>query len=346
MTIEHLSDAEILAVKEQAGSIRQAAKQLGCVRSTLSRRLLKIGAEGNAKPAYIPPTLEESELPVEDIIARNKRSFERRRKAEASRQWMEFKVRARGPFMLVFMGDPHGDDNGCNWTMLERDIAIIRDTEATFGVNLGDYLNNWALRLQRLYAEQQTTRSEAWKLAEWLFGQKKPNGQSMWWLLLKGNHDLWSSSFGNGDPLDWMARGEAVLQDWQAQIVAVSGKCRIPIWAAHDFKGSSIWNPLHGPLRKGMLNAGASVYACGDKHNWACLEVESQEDPGRIFWAVRARGYKFIDSHASRLGFGSQDHGASIAMIVDPDAEGPNRVRCIPCLEEARDYLAFKRRNA
>lgn len=667
MTIEHLSDAEILAIKEQAGSIRQAAKQLGCVRSTLSRRLLKIGAEGKARPAYIPPTLEESELPAEDIIARNKRSFERRKRAEASRLWMEFKVKDKGPFALVFVGDPHMDDNGCNWSLLERDVAILRDTEAMYGIGLGDYTNNWSGRLQRIYADQQTTRSEAHKLAEWFFGQKKPNGQSAWWLLLKGNHDCldpetevftrrgwlryddllqtdevfgidtetdlgrwqpiteiikrqsngflnhlkitgvdvactdrhrvlhrhrpgggkpfseyryaspsdlsgrigipvsavldapgasidddeialagwfltdgwfeskrgyvrfgqskdhrpicdlldavgmayttdtrqrdprpikgvevksalpfttirvaakdrerfctivpakdklpdwawqmdgrqfrvllnslmagdgtwygdvrkggmlygterlldevqalchmhgfsaiktrdgrgdfrlnicqrrtremdvgdkvkrreydgpvwcltvplsnfmvrrngavyftgnsWSSSHGNGDVLDWMQRGSAALEDWQAQFVAVADKVRVPVWAAHDFKGSSIWNPLHGPMRKGALNSDADIYVCGDKHNWGLTELESQEQPGRIVWSIRARGYKFIDSHASRLGFGSQDHGASIAMIVDPDAEGPNRVRCIPCLEEARDYLAFKRRN-
>lgn len=345
MGIAELSDNHILEVMDRTGSQSRAATELGCARATLQMRLARIEGKEKAEEAYKAPELVESDLPVEDIIARNKKAFERRQTAAASRQWMEFNVKVKGPFALVFVGDPHMDDNGCNWPLLERDVEIVRDTDAMFGIGLGDYTNNWSGRLQRIYANQETTRSEAWALAEWFFGQKKPNGQSAWWLLLKGNHDLWSSSFGNGDPLDWMQRGSAALEDWQAQFVAVAGKARVPVWAAHDFKGSSIWNPLHGPMRKGALNADADVYVCGDKHNWGLMELESQEQPGRIVWSVRARGYKFIDSHASRLGFGAQDHGASIAMVIDPDVEGPQRIRCVPCLEEARDYLAFKRRN-
>lgn len=347
MSLADLTDKEVLAAYESEGSFNRAAKLIGCARSTFTERYMRIKAAQADEPKkdYTAPELLESDLSADEIIARNKKSFERRMEAARSRDWMEFHVKIKGPFALVFVGDPHADDNGCNWPLLERDVAIIRETDAMYGIGLGDYTNNWSGRLQRIYANQETTRNEAWKLAEWFFGQKKPNGQSIWWLLLKGNHDLWSSSFGNGDPLDWMKRGSAALEDWQAKFQAVSGDVHVPIWAAHDFKGSSIWNPLHGPMRKGFLHGGADIYVCGDKHNWGIMELESQENPGRITWAIRARGYKYLDSHASRLGFGSQDNGASIAVIVDPDVEGPRRLRCIPDLEEAADFLKFKRRG-
>src|SRR5690606_6392986 len=204
------------------GSInkRQAAAELGITRSALRARLhsMEKRRADLAEPRggeWTAPDLPESDLSAEDLIIEAKKRFEKRFAAHQARDWMRFKVNIDGPFALAMVGDPHLADDGCHITALERDLIIIRDTPAMYGVGIGDYTNAWSGRLAHLYKFQSTTQSQAWKLAEWFFGQRKPNGQSMWWLLLKGNHDLWSAKNGTGDPLDWMARGSAVLQDWQ-----------------------------------------------------------------------------------------------------------------------------------
>lgn len=291
------------------------------------------------------PDIPSKDIPVEQIIENRKVRYEARKEHFKVAQWMTFKMKVKGPFALAFMGDPHMDDNGCNWPLLERDIGLIRDTEAMYGVCLGDYTNNWVRGLaEKIYPGQETTREQGWELAKWFFDQKKANGQSIWWLLIKGNHDLWSQWYNGGDPLDWMQKGEAVLRDWQAQIqVECPNGLKVPLHIAHDFKGSSIYNPVHGPMRKGIFNGQAAAYICGDKHNWACFEVEDADRTGRTYWAIRARGYKEFDPYAQRLGFGEQQYGATIVGIIDPSEKGVRQLRFIPDVEEAVDFLKYKR---
>lgn len=292
-------------------------------------------------PEYDRPELVSDDQPVDDIIAQRKARFAARQAAARSRRWMEFKVRADGPFGLVVVGDPHLDDNGCNWPSLDRHMALLETTPALFGIGGGDYTNNWAGRLQRIYADAEVTRKDAWRLAEWFFGRQKPTGQSVWWLLLKGNHDAWS---GASDPLDWMTRGAAALEDWRAQIRATAANgVSTPIDISHNHKGHSQWNPLHGPMKEAQLGGQARVLISNHLHNWGCLETEHPNIPGHVYWACRARGYKHLDSYAVTNGFGDQQYGASVVIVVDPDKEGPQQIRCIPDVEEGVEFLKFKR---
>ena len=71
---------------------------------------------------------------------------------------MEIKIKSNKPIGVAFVGDPHVDNNGCNWPLLRRDIAIMRDTPGMFAVNIGDVTDNWAGRLVRLYADQEMSK--------------------------------------------------------------------------------------------------------------------------------------------------------------------------------------------
>jgi hypothetical protein len=68
-----------------------------------------------------------------------------------------------------------------------------------------------------------------------------------------------------------------------------------------------------------------------------------EQQPGLRLSPDPARGYKFIDSYSDQLGYGSQKFGASITAIIDPSAEGVRRIRCFPDLEEAAEFLTWKR---
>lgn len=335
--------------------LAHTSEKAGLPRTTAQHRI-NVALEQGYNKEYIrrldlefeAPELPTDKMDVEDIIQHKISRFEVRRRAQLARDWMPFKMRIDGPFLLAYIGDPHMDDNGCNWPKLSHDVALIRDTEAAYGVTLGDYTNNWAGRLAiKKYPEQETTKTQAMQLAEWFFGQKKLNGQSMHWLLIKGNHDLWTEGQSMSDPLDWMEKGAAVLSDWEVKFrIVCTNKKEVPIWCSHNFKGSSMWNPVHGPMRKGKMNGMAAAYICGDKHNWACHEEEYEDRPGYVYWACRARGYKHMDEYAMRLGYGDQIYGATIAMVVDPEKEGPKMIRCFPDLDEAVEFLRFKRHSA
>ena len=61
----------------------------------------------------------------------------------------------------------------------------------------------------------------------------------------------------------------------------------------------------------------------------------------------KARGYKFVDSYAENLQFFPQESGAAITVIIDQDATAEAQImRCFPDLEEAADFLSWKRQRA
>lgn len=290
-------------------------------------------------PRFDPPPIPADDIPVEQLIDQLAERFERRAENAAAKRWMRFALHDAGPYVLAFVGDPHLDDNGCNWPLLKRDVELMRRPHV-HGIMLGDVTNNWSGKLQRLYAHQDVSRDRAWKLAEW-FWQAVP-----WLLLVKGNHDIWSQSHGQGDPLDWMARGSAALEDWQARIEVAAGEHTLRVWASHDFKGSSLYNPLHGPMRAQRFSAGeADILAAGHQHHWEIFSGEDADKTTRPHWLVRARGYKYLDPHADRHQYASQQHGATIAAVIDPSRDGPAAVQCYADLAEAVEILEFKRQR-
>jgi hypothetical protein len=289
-------------------------------------------------PRFDPPHIPDADIPVEELIQKLERNYQRRAEHVAAKTWARFTLKADGPYVLAVVGDPHLDDPGTDWGLLRRHHALLR-REHVHGVCLGDVVNNWAGRLQRLYAEQEVTRTQGWKLAQWFFATVP------WLVIVKGNHDLWSSSHGTGDPLDWMSRGAAMLEDWQAKFeVATPSGHATRIWAAHDFKGTSIYNPLHGPMRAAKFGAGeADVYVAGHQHHWELFNGEDANKSRRPFWLARARGYKFLDAYADQHQFGSQKHGATIGIVVDPTREGPAGLHCYADLEEAVEVMEWRR---
>lgn len=290
-------------------------------------------------PRFDPPAIPADDVPVEQLIEQLSERFERRAENAEAKRWMRFALKDAGPYLLAFVGDPHLDDNGCNWPLLRRDVALM-GTPHVHGVMLGDVTNNWSGKLQKLYAHQDVTRDRAWKLAEWYF-RAVP-----WLMLLKGNHDIWSQFHGQGDPLDWMARGSAALEDWSAKFEVAAGEHVVRIWASHDFKGTSIYNPLHGPMRAAKFSSGdADILAAGHQHHWEIYSGEDADKSIKPHWLIRARGYKFIDPHADRHQYASQQHGAVIAVVVDPSRSGPAAIQCYADLAEAVEILGFKRQR-
>lgn len=341
---------------KDTGSIQAAAVALGLPRSTIAeiylravrelgldevrtsrKALAALKGEGHEAaepeaPAFTAPSIPPAHEPVTDMIERRKAAFLRKRAAADAKRWMRFEIHDAEPFGLMFVGDPHADDDGCDLPTLERHLALMGNTPGLFGVGMGDWTNNWCGRLQRLYAEQGTTASDAYRFAEWML--KRPG----WLLLLRGNHDMWS---GAGDPLRWMVGG-APMVDWSAQFEVACGEAAWRVEAAHDFPGSSMWNKNHALLKRAKLVGQESdIYVAAHRHTFA-LHEEQDEYTGRVSWLGRVRGYKALDSYAHVSGFGQQqDRGQSIVAVCTP---ADRRMRCFSDAEEGADYLRFLRR--
>jgi hypothetical protein len=299
-------------------------------------------AAGLAQPvtpraAPLPP----SDIPVEQLIDLQCRRFTAADEHRRAKLWRRFTVPTAGPYALMLFGDPHVDDNGCNWPLLRRHCELARTTEHLYAVSVGDVTNNWTGRLAKLWAEQDTSAATARKFARWLM----VDSGVPWFLWVHGNHDAWDGPVSSG-LLEGMNCHEIAMEDWQAKVTLASPSGHeLRLWVAHNFKGHSQWNKLHGAQKAAQMEDWAHLYVAGHHHNWA-LHEEEHDHRRFTYWLARTRGYKFHDHYADVHGFGSQDNGASILAVIDPTAAKINAVKCFSDPFEGVEFLQWKRAKA
>lgn len=336
MTNYKLEEEAYLLVQEY-GSRSEAIKNSGIPKSTFNDRYQRYLTNKKLLDKsfqYETPDVVPDDIPVEDIVDQLHGRFKQRKKNKESKKWIKIKMKSDDPIGLLWFGDPHIDDNHCDWDNLRSHLSILRENSNIYGCSLGDHQNNWIGRLGRLYGEQDTSHKTAWKLVEWLIQEMNPM------ILIGGNHDMWS---GAGDPLKWMTKPHTIREDWEARIALVfpnGRECRIH--AAHDMPGHSQWNALHAQNKMARFKSNAHLYISGHRHNWALSQIELVEEETTA-WLARARGYKFHDTYAFVKGFEQQNFGQAILQVIDP--HNPNPVSWNQCFADPHDgakYLQFR----
>lgn len=354
MTIEFTEQQKhyILERHHAGASMVKIAHELGVSRDTIYRRVkiwkaeetqptkaipFSIVQEDDTAPILGPDLPSDKGLSVDELRQIKAKQFRRLEAYHKAQKWMPFKVNVEGPIGICFFGDPHLDDNGCDWPMLEEHVDAVVRTEHCYGINLGDTHNNWVGRLMRKYADQDTSKDTAYKLAEWFFAKSGID----WLVMLLGNHDTFTDD--GARVLRRMCTNICPMVDWRAQfkLVFPNGReCLID--AAHDHKGHSQWNSLHGQERVAAFGRAPHIAIAGHRHNWAIKQKELVELE-MVTWLARARGYKAIDNYAKTGGFDQQDHGHSILAVIDSDANPVNFIQLFADPLEGLEYLKFKR---
>jgi len=321
-------------------NIKSLSVALGVEWHTAKRwveRLKEQRGEGASEPAYQMPDFPDEDIPVEEILEYKRKRFQKKKASFEAHTWFPIKIKDKRPIGILWFGDPHIDDDGCNQDLLDRDIALCNMTEGLFGANIGDTTNNWAGRLVKLYAEQESSVKTARRLAEWFM----LDSGVTWLIWILGNHDAW----GDGSALlSEMAKRHSthklICHDWETRFTLKFPNGWAPrIYAAHDFKGHSQWNPMHGPMKMGQMGDDADLYVAGHKHNAGYFFFENAY---RQHWQhfLRVRGYKFLDDYARRNQFPEQYEGCGAVTIFDP---GRQQISVYMDTEEGADVLRFKR---
>jgi hypothetical protein len=333
----------LLALRKHE-SLNQAALFLGIGRSTLRARMQSMGVNDNGDPfekSFKVQALPETEEPVEDLIERRIVEFKRRNIAHEARKLINVSINIDGPIGITHFGDPHVDDDGCDWPKLKEDITTVKNAPGMFGGNVGDMQNNWIGRLARLYAEQGTTATQAWRMVEWMVNEIP------WLYMIGGNHDAWS---GSGDPLKWITRQADILFQYDGcrlNLCFPNGK-QVRINARHDFSGHSMWNPVHGPMKAAQGGWRDHILTCGHKH--VSFMAGPLKDPsnGLLTWVMRPAGYKKLDHYASEKGLPDQNAFASGVTIIDPQFadDDTKLITVIPDVQEGAEFLGWKRSRA
>lgn len=306
-------------------------------------RAIQAQMASETKPVTFPDFVADGdeEEPIDEVIARMERNFTRAKTARDKKKWFRIGMPNDKPVGILFVGDPHVDDDGCNWPLLRHHANLCATTPGLYGVNIGDTTNCWGGRLVRLYANQDASVKTARRLAEWLM----LDSGIRWLLWLLGNHE----HMGDGGPLlaemnKRHGTNAIPLLDWQADfILAFPGGAEFKVSCAHDFPGNSMWNPNHGAVKAARFGANIDLLVHGHLHNWAISQWELAEQ-GSAPLMVRTRGYKHLDPHATRIGAHEQEEGQSILVIFDPAAKSrAGRVQAFVDIDRGAEYLRFLR---
>lgn len=310
--------------------MHQTAKELGINRTTLQSQLRVARERGllDGRPDTVDMpefvAFGDEEEDIQDILNRKAKNFERKLKAQSDRDWFKIRVNETKPYGVIAFGDPHLDDDGANIPLLRKHLDIA-SKPGVYGIQIGDVTNNWVGRLERLYANQETSRNTGRRLIEWFMWESSVS----WLCWVLGNHDVWNE--GTDFHLR-LAQNRIPVLDWRAQfsLVHPSGTAA-RFDASHGRKGHSQWNALHATLKAAKLGELADVYLTGHTHNYGAEDLEIAERKHST-WLIQLRGYKFFDSFGLHNNFAEYQRGSSVFLIVDPSPRASRSI--IQCFED------------
>jgi hypothetical protein len=351
VTVKKATDEQILQALQECKGVRSvAAQKLGINIRTLLNRIQDMQGKGISVPGstyqqntYVPRNdfeftpLPNDDVPIEELIEQRKRKFLHKREHEEASKLIPIKIKIAGPIGLLHFGDPHVDDDGCDIEAIERHTALVNATEGLFACSVGDTTNNWVGRLARLYGEQATSATQAWRLAEWFVNRCR------WLYMIAGNHDLWS---GAGDPLKWIAKyNNSLYRGSEARIaLRFPNGSEVRINARHDHSGSSVWNPAHGPMKAAIMGTRDHLYISGHKHHSA-YSVLKDAISGITMHTARVASYKIYDRYAKERGFADNTLSPCALTTINPDlpSNHPDLIKVWWEPEEGAEYLTWMR---
>lgn len=320
-----------------------------CSHHTMAKVFERLGLrrpppEGFRRLDIEDTTIDDAEDPgdralsIEELIE-SRVAAARRKKRKDLRHSRRLTLPAE-PVGFFVMGDPHLDNEGCDWDVLNEHLHIVENVEGLLGVNVGDITDNWIGRLGHLYSKSSVTASDGWRLSEYLLDLIQ------WVAIVGGNHDSWASAAGI-DPWDYLSKKHGVQCYAPDELRLTLSWKDYPelepvVWVLrHDFRGRSWFNDAHGPNKEAMLDGHAHILTAGHIHSWAQLSTEQRH--ARVTHAIRVRGYKRGDDYARRHGYHEQQHGESCIITIDPFDVTAGRIKVHWSLETGVQYLQFLR---
>ncbi len=311
-------------------------------RAEIARKKFNLPFPNAPHAPFSAEAIPEKARDIDELLKHRRAESERAKRYEEAVRLVRVNLLTDGPIGLMVVGDPHIDNPGCDFALLEAHLAIAAARrEYVFAGNIGDLRDNWIGRLEKLYIQTTVNAKEIWKLVEWMM-----QGSGVRWTwLVRGNHDAWA---GNNDPLDWITKGAQVGVDHDAGVrlgFRHPNGAETRMHARHDFPGNSQFNPLHA-LKKEVLHGHRDhIIVAGHRHIGA--DAGDVMGDGNSVQMVRVSGYKVSDSFRVTIGAHAKPIHPAAMIIVDPDEPDTSRARafCAPTVEEGADYLDFKRQR-
>lgn len=264
---------------------------------------------------------EDDDLPpASEVIARSI-AHNTKYIDHARRRWRRRIIVKPEPFCLGFVGDPHLDNSGHDAAAMHRDLQLLA-AGGVRSIQMGDLLDFFHKtgKLASKQAASPLTVKEGMAVAKYLV---RDSGVR-WDAQILGNHDIWADDEWALMVGEWarQAPHPHKVYSWTVEITYDWGDGQFTVLASHDFKGNSIYNPLHGNFKRALEDGTADLYVSGHKHNGAKADMPN-EFRKRNYWHCRVAGYKAADGYAFRSGFPQAEHGEgrSMVAVINPLSE-------------------------
>jgi transposase-like protein len=326
---------EVVKVYQESGcNASEAARRLGIERATVRKNIqvaIRDGylteEEGNHTNA---PKWEE----YVDARTRALAAYQRK-KAKGNWRKPVMTVLTAEPYRLKVFGDPHLDNDGCNFELFEKHWLEMSSERRIYGVCVGDWFDNWLKALSHLFKEHSNPASDAWLLLEYLMEQR---GEALI-AACSGNHDDWSH--GPVDPVDLLMKRHGVLYRKGAIRVAVHHEgCDPMFWAIrHKWRGKSMYSAAHWAAAHANIAWRDDLMIGGHTHQDDKRMI--QREDGTICHALQVSAFKEYDDFADVHGFTGQKISPVWDLVIDPRRPRtcPDRIKVFWNSDAAQQYL-------
>lgn len=220
-----------------------------------------------------------------------------------------------GPVCLFFLGDQHIGNAGTDIARMYRERDLIMRTPCAYAWMMGDVVDNFIVgRLMAQNMKPSTPVWEQWALAKNYLGSFEDRIIAN----VGGNHGAWSMMLTG---LDYRRDvcPEGVLYDGDEIQATVSvGSYQYKVWARHQWRGSSIYNPTHGQERAARFaSARHDLYVGAHTHKGAMYREFILGGERKA--SIQTGAYKVHDDYARRLGFPGNDASTACGVILHDD---------------------------
>lgn len=267
--------------------------------------------------------------------ARKLQAFERKEAKGDWRSLVPLNLPGR-PFRLKIFGDPHLDDDGCDFDLFERHWLEMNAEQGVYGICVGDWFNNWLRALGHLWKEHSTAPSDSWLLLEGLMEER---GDALL-AACSGNHDDWSH--GPIDPVAYLMRQHGVAYRKGAIRLELRPGNHTPLTIAmrHKWRGASMYSAAHG-IRRAVEKGWADDIAIGGHIHQDESRHYIHPDTGKITTICQVSAFKAYDDHVDVQGYQGPRISPVWDLVIDPACEenDPDKVKVFWDSARAQKYL-------
>lgn len=206
---------------------------------------------------------------------------------------------------------------------------------------MGDVVDNFQAlgKLASKQANNHMSVKEGLAAARWFIRDCRVK----WDAQLLGNHDMWGEEPYSQLVQEWARDAKTRFYPWAVTLSYQWDGGAFTVFAAHDMKGHSQFNKLHGLMKRALVDGEADLYVGAHRHE-AADGSEENGYRGKRYNYLRVKGYKRADEYAWVKQFPEQVGGASGVAVINPRSETmKGRCQIFYSIPEAAETLKMLR---